>query len=319
MSVHRLLMASVVQESVWQMLSGVERFDRVVLIYNPLNRRVPLTLAESMRRELDRRLPDVPVVLVATEYAGHARELASAAAATGRPLIVAVTGDGVYNEVVNGVLDVCGNVALLAVAAAGNANDHRRSTRRMPLVDAIVAARVTGRARYLDLLRLTVRSADGEWSQYAHSYIGFGLTPLMAVGLKRDRKGTLAELFSVMRTFTELTPVEIVRAGGRRELYDSLVFANVARMAKYGRLSNTGRPDDGLFEVVSSRHGHRWRIAAMALRAVTIGLGAQAHVSRVEFTTVNAVPVQIDGEVLQLERDSGLIIDCAPHALTTVG
>ena len=234
-------------------------------------------------------------------------------------MIVAVSGDGVYNEVVNGILEVSGTEALAAVAAGGNANDHRRSTRRMPLVDAIVAAHARGRPRRLDLLRLTVCSADSEWNQYAHSYIGFGLTPLMAVGLKRDRKGTIAELFSVLRTFTELTPVEILRSGGRRELYDSLVFANVSRMAKYGRLSIFGRPDDGLFEVVSRRHGRRWRIAAMALRATTIGLGAQAHVSRVEFATVNAVPFQIDGEVLHLEPDSGIIIDCAPHALTTVG
>ena len=298
---------------------GFELFDRIVLIYNPVNRRVPLTLAESMRRELGRRLPDVPVALQATQHTGHARDLASAAAATGRPLIVAVSGDGVYNEVVNGVLDVSGTGALAAVAAGGNANDHRRSTRRMPVVDAIVAAHVSGRARQLDLLRLTVRSDGSEWNQYAHSYIGFGLTPLMAVGLKRDRKGTVAELLSVLRTFTELTPVEIVRSGGRRELYDSLVFANVARMAKYGRLSNTGRPDDGLFEVVSRRHGRRWRIAAMALRAATIGLGAQAKVSRVEFATVDAVPFQIDGEIRHLEPDSGLIIDCAPHALPTVG
>ncbi len=301
------------------MTCGFELFDRIVLIYNPVNRRVLLTLAESVRRELGRRLPDVPVVSVATKHAGHARDLASDAATTGRPLIVAVSGDGVYNEVVNGVLDVSGNEALAAVAAGGNANDHRRSTRRMPLVDAIVAAHARGRARHLDLLRLTVRSADGEWNQYAHSYIGFGLTPLMAVGLKRDRKGTIAELFSVLRTFSTLTPVEILRTDGRRELYDSLVFANVARMAKYGRLSNTARPDDGQFEVVSRRHGHRWRIAVMALRAVTTGLGAQAHVSRVEFTTVDSVPVQIDGEVFHLAPNSGLIIDCAPHALTTVG
>ena len=117
-------------------------------------------------------------------------------------MIIAVSGDGVYNEVVNGVLDVSGTEALAAVAAGGNANDHRRSTRRMPLVDAIVAAHATGRPRHLDLLRLTVRSADRTWNQYAHSYIGFGLTPLMAVGLKRDRKGTIAELVSVLRTFT---------------------------------------------------------------------------------------------------------------------
>ncbi len=297
----------------------VELFDRVVLIYNPVNRRVPLTLAESMQEELRRRVPDLPVTLRATQHAGHAREIAGGVAATGAPLVVAVSGDGVFNEVVNGVVEVAGNHAVAAVAAGGNANDHRRSTRRMPLVDAIVTARHTGRARYLDLLRLSVHSAQGRWSQFAHSYIGFGLTPSMAVGLQRDRKGTIAELLSVLRTFTELRPVEIVRVGGRRELYDSLVFANVARMAKYGRLGSSGRPDDGLFEVVSRRHGRRWRIAVMALRAATIGLGAQAHVSRVEFVTVDAIDVQLDGEVRRLAPDSELAIDCAPRALVTIG
>jgi diacylglycerol kinase (ATP) len=62
----------------------------------------------------------------------------------------------------------------------------------------------------------------------------------------------------VPRTVTPITPVEIVRSDGRRELYDGLVFANVTRIAKYGRLSVFGRPDGGLFEVVSRRNGHRW-------------------------------------------------------------
>jgi diacylglycerol kinase (ATP) len=296
-----------------------ELFDRVVLIYNPVNRRVPLTLATRLQSDLRSRLPEVPVTLEATQYAGHARELARSLAGTGRPLIVAVSGDGVYNEVVNGVMDVANHGALTAVAAGGNANDHRRSTRRMSLVDAIIAAHLDGRARHLDLLRFTVGCGGTGWSQYAHSYVGFGLTPLMAVGLKRDRKGTIAELVSVLRTFTELAPVEIVRSGGRQELYDSLVFANVAGMAKYGRISNSGRPDDGLFEVVACRHGGRWRIAVMALRATTIGLGAQPRVDRVEFATVDAVPVQIDGEVQQLAAASEIIIDSIPRALATVG
>ena len=37
-----------------------------------------------------------------TERAGHARDLAKQAAGTGRPLIVSVSGDGGYNEVVDG-------------------------------------------------------------------------------------------------------------------------------------------------------------------------------------------------------------------------
>jgi diacylglycerol kinase family enzyme len=255
-----------------------ELFDRIVLIYNPANPRVSLSLAESVRDDLRRRLPEMPVTVQSTRYAGHARELAATAAATGRPLIVAVSGDGVYNEVVNGIMDVEGSNA---VSARGNANDHRRSTRRMPLVAAIV----DGRARYLDLLRLTVHTNDALWSRYAHSYIGFGLTPLMAIGLKRDTKGTVMELISVMRTFNRLEPVEIAPAGRKRALYDSLIFANVARMAKYGRFSNSGRPDDGLFEVVSCPHGGRWRLALMVLRAATVGPGKQPRISNCDFTT----------------------------------
>jgi diacylglycerol kinase (ATP) len=292
-----------------------ELFDRIVLIYNPANPGVPLTLAETVRDDLCRWLPDVPVTMQPTRHPGHARELAAAAAATGRPLIVAVSGDGVYNEVVNGIMDVEGSSAVSAVAAGGNANDHRRSTRRMPLVEAIV----NGRARKLDLLRLTVRTNDALWSRYAHSYIGFGLTPLMAIGLKKDKRGTVMELISVMRTFNNLEPVEIVPAAGAKELYDSLIFANVARIAKYGRLSNSGRPDDGLFEVVSCPHRGRWRIALMVLRAATVGLGKQPRISRCDFATSKATPIQIDGEVMHTDDNSQVVIDCLSHALTTVG
>jgi len=288
-------------------------FDRVVLIYNPTNPLGPRTLATTVCQDLHGRLPALPVAMQPTRYAAHARELAAAEAETGRPLIVAVSGDGIYNEVVNGIMDVASNSAVAAVAAGGNANDHRRSTRRMSLVDAIVR----GRERRLDLLQLTVQTGESRWSRYAHSYIGFGLTPLMAIGLKRDKKGTVKELISVMRTFTELEPVEIIRAD-RHERYDSLVFANVAKMAKYGLIS-TGRPDDGQFEVVACPHGARWRIATMALRAATVGLGRQPRASRSAFRTTSANPVQVDGEVMPVAAGSEIVIDCLPGALVTIG
>jgi diacylglycerol kinase family enzyme len=117
-----------------------ELFDRIVLIYNPANPRVSLTLAEGVRDDLRHRSPDVPVTLQPTRYPGHARELAATAAATGRPLIVAVSGDGVYNEVVNGIMDVEGSSAVSAVAAGGTpmttaaASDGCRSSRPSSMV-----------------------------------------------------------------------------------------------------------------------------------------------------------------------------------------
>jgi diacylglycerol kinase (ATP) len=79
----------------------------------------PLSLAESVPDDSCRQLPDTPVTLQPTRHPGHARELAHAAAAAGRPLIIAVSGDGVYNEVVNAVMDAEGSSAMSAVAARG--------------------------------------------------------------------------------------------------------------------------------------------------------------------------------------------------------
>ncbi len=67
------------------------------------------------------------VDLVPTEHAAHATELSRTAAGAGSPLVVSVSGDGGYNEVVNGVRQAGNERAASAVLAAGNANDHRRS------------------------------------------------------------------------------------------------------------------------------------------------------------------------------------------------
>jgi hypothetical protein len=70
------------------MVSDDDLFDGVVLRYNPPKRRDLLSIAESLRDQLCRRLPNLPVSLRATRRAGHARVLAREDAATvrgGRP------------------------------------------------------------------------------------------------------------------------------------------------------------------------------------------------------------------------------------------
>ena len=101
-------------------------FDRVVLIFNPAKARMA-TRIDDLQRDLATGLPGLPIRLVPTEFAGHARDLARSVAAAGAPLIVSVSGDGGYNEVVNGVMDVPASRAVCTVLPAGNANDHHRS------------------------------------------------------------------------------------------------------------------------------------------------------------------------------------------------
>ena len=290
-------------------------FERIIVIFNPQSTGPAPQRAEELKDTLADRLPDVPLHLCPTECAGHARELAAQAAATGRPLIVSVSGDGGYNEVVDGVMHAGNPNTVCAVLAAGNANDHRRSTGEQPLVDAIV----TGDVRHIDLLRLTVGSDSGARTRYAHSYIGMGLTPIVAIDLEKGGKGSFKEIVSVVRTFAKFRPFTIdVDPGGLRRL-DSLLFANIDEMAKYATLSEDSRPDDGRFEIIALPHTAKWRILAVALKAATRGLGPQPTARHYRFTTVKPTPMQLDGEVIAVEAATSVSVDIAAGALPILG
>jgi diacylglycerol kinase family enzyme len=292
----------------------VSPFDRIVLVFNPHSTGDAPASAEELRAELERRLPAVPVELRPTRYAGHAREIAREVAATGRPLLVSVSGDGGYNEVVDGVMQAGNDQAVCAVRAAGNANDHRRTTRRRPLADAIVA----GDVRRMDLLRLTLGSGAAAVTRYAHSYVGVGLTPVVALDLEKGGKGSWREIVSVVRGFARFRPFPIRLEDGRRRTIDSLLFANIPEMAKYATLSEGGRPDDGLFEVVTQQRTGKLRVLATALRAATRGLGPQPSTTHYAFTALAPMPLQLDGELVELEADTLVTVDIAPGALATV-
>jgi diacylglycerol kinase family enzyme len=287
----------------------------VVLIFNPHSTGNAKELAEGLRRDLAQRVPDLTVDLLPTEHAGHATELSRAAAEVGTPLIVSVSGDGGYNEVVNGVMEAANHDAFAAVLAAGNANDHRRTTKERPIAEAIA----DGSASRIDLLRFTATSVDGDVVRYAHSYIGLGLTPVVAVDLEKGGKGSLREMVTVVRSFAKFRPFEIEVEDGTRQRFDSLVFANIAQMAKVATLAeDQGKPDDGLFEVITLRHTAKWRILATAIKASTTGLGKQPSVRSYSFTTVTPLPLQIDGEVIDLSTGTSVRVDILTKALQTV-
>jgi len=289
-----------------------EPIDSVLLVFNPGSTGDADVLAEALRDELAEARPELPVRLRPTEYAGHAREIArEAASGPGRPLIVSASGDGGYNEVVNGIMDVPGTGAAAAVLAAGNANDHDRVTSRRPLAEAVL----DGRTEPMDLLELH-RGDDPP--HYAHSYIGFGLTPVVALQIEKGGKGTLREIVTTVRSFWAFTPFEVEFAAGDRRRIDNLVFANIGEMAKVAELSETSRPDDGRFEVILLEHRPKWRQLAIAVRAAVRGLGRQPATREFGFTTCGPMPVQIDGELSDVAAGTAVRVRCAAGALHVV-
>ncbi|WP_207345073.1 diacylglycerol kinase family protein [Arthrobacter sp. E3] len=308
---------------------GPLRFSRIVVVFEPNPAKIALYLSRQLCAELAKRMPEIPVNQLPTSHAGHGRELARAAAqqSLASPsggqvvgelpvLIVSVSGDGGFNDVVNGAMDVPNSTAICIVLAAGNANDHRRSVASMSVVDAIVA----GPIRHMDQLQLTVRDGAGPpMERYVHSYVGFGLTAAMARGIENSGKGRVRELFGVVVTLPRLQSFEIVRPDGARGWFDSLVLANVNEMAKYGTVSDSRIPSDGKFEVIFLPHTTRWALAMMTLRAVTVGLGRQLSVSRYEFSTEVPLPGQFDGEIFDVPSGASVVVESAHRAIRTLG
>ena len=153
--------------------------------------------------------------------------------------------------------------------------------------------------------------------RYAHSYVGVGLTPVVAVDVEKGGKGSWREIVSVVRAFSRFRPFPIRLEDGRRRSIDSLVFANIGEMAKYATLSEHGRPDDGRFEVITQRRTGKLTILATVLRAATRGLGAQPSTTHYAFTTLAPMPLQLDGELIELDANTPVAVDIAPGALAT--
>ncbi len=296
-------------------MSSPHGFATITIIFNPNSTGDAPKLAAGLRDDVLSARPGQQVRLHPTDHAGHAVALAREAASASNALVVSVSGDGGYNEVVNGVMASGSNDTVCAVLPAGNANDHSRATGRKPLAEAITE----GRVRRIDLLRLSLDQAGTE-PVYAHSYIGFGLTPVVAIDLEKGSKGAAKEMFSVVRTFSKYKPFEIRQSDGEPRSFDSLVFANISQMAKYATLSEAGdQPADGKFEVITFPHMAKWRVLLTALRATTQGLGDQPSFTRYRFSTLKPLPYQIDGEVKSVDADTDITISSAPQALAILG
>jgi diacylglycerol kinase family enzyme len=278
-------------------------FPRIAVIYNPNATGDAPKLAQELHEQIG-----AGSELIATEHAGHAEDLARDFCKPGGPcLVVSVSGDGGYNEVVNGVIASGNAEAYAAVHAAGNANDHRSSVRERPLIESIREGKVTE----LDLLEVSV---EGKM-RYAHSYVGLGISPVVALELNRHDLDRLKELWLVYDTYRKFKPFAI-RVGDVEQVVDSLVIANIGRMAKVVRTG--AHPGDGLFDLITVSHRSKLGFLFEALHYVTIGPRETQQLREFRFATVKPMPMQLDGEVMELGAGQAVTVKIKPHGLRTL-
>jgi len=278
---------------------------RHLIIANPQARHGE---AEKLLPVIEKLLQNVPHDTVVTERIGHATELA--AAADGYDVIVAAGGDGTVHEVLNGVMShPIGSRPALGLLPTGSGNDTRRTLGVSTDLAQAVLELSTGERRSFD-----VGVCNGV---YFNNSFAAGLDAKVtakAVEYKvtKRRDGLWLYVTALLHVlFHELDPFDVQLAfdGGGPSRVRTLILA-ATNGPTYGGgffICPDAIPDDGLFDVCMidplSLPG-----ALARLPFVIAGKHTKmkpVHMSRhtsFVLESANAVPAQIDGEVLLEKR-----------------
>lgn len=291
-------------------------FTHIAIIFNPESSGDAAKLAQQLSRDLQSN--GFSSTLEPTNHAGHATEIAKHTSLQYRyPLIVSVSGDGGYNEVINGAMAAKAESKqarpVVSVLGAGNANDHYRVMHDDTIVDLVRNHSV----QPLDLVSISASNKNFTFKRYAHSYIGFGITPEVGNELNRHGKGVLSELKLVIKTFMRFRPFEITYDGKSR-LCDSLVFANINEMAKVVKLDDTNTINDGKFELIEFAHRGKLTLLANMVKAAIIGTTKPVSYKSYRFTTKDKIPVQSDGEIDHLPENTAVTIQSHSRAIDSL-
>ncbi|MEO5949210.1 MAG: diacylglycerol kinase family protein [Candidatus Saccharimonas sp.] len=292
------------------------KYSTIAIIYNPNSTGSGKTLATELKKDLALRMPKQTVELLKTTHAGHGEEIAYRLAKKHtNPLIISASGDGGYHEVINGALKAQheGAKPITGLLPAGNANDHYHNLHRTDTTDTIV----NGTTRDIDVLTLEGVSKGKKLMRYAHSYIGFGITPKAGSELNKHKLNFFNQIWLVLRVLFTAKSVKL-RIKGRTHHYDSVITGNVEKMSKVLKVSKSSRITDGKFEVTMFRRRTRLTLIGLLLHASLLGAKEDMRVSTFSLRTVRATLVQADGEISQLDSDTNVMIGIEKQALRCI-
>jgi YegS/Rv2252/BmrU family lipid kinase len=289
--------------------------------------------ASSLWPELRRafRAAGARAELVLTRAPGHAVELAESAARAGWPGVVAVGGDGVVHEVVNGLMraDAAGvRGTALGVIGGGSGNDFVKML-RLPAHHPYLAARRIALAapRAIDVGRVNrcvaERGPAGVW--YFTNGIGMGFDAQVAVHASQIRrlKGFAIYAVAALRTLRELrSPKMRVEVDGVVVADRRLVLATIGNGQCHGGsfwLSPNASVEDGLLDVLTADARSIPRVLALLPRVMRgrhlDSPGVAIHSGRIaRVTSEEPVPIHADGELVA-SGVTELEAEILPHRL----
>ena len=307
---------------------------RCILFGNPSAQsgRARATIEAAQRMLAD---AGVDVRFVATEPEGRTPALVARRIAEFQPdTVLALGGDGTFNEVARGILD-SGRPVVMGMLPMGTANDQGRSFGLLPgreHVAAHVATILDGHVTHLDVGHIEALDTEGGVIAATRFFdsASFGFASDILATRNRDRRAAakiplLAALYRDQavyvgaaldrwfKSFVEPTAfacaVETDRFSRSWPALTDLVVKATPIFAGAWVLDRRGEPDDGLFELIPVTTRAEWSarmvrdLAANPIKPGMPGVSQPEHLAAAEFRIELArdgagegVSSQIDGE-----------------------
>jgi diacylglycerol kinase (ATP) len=289
--------------------------EKLLVLFNP-SAGGGRAMARKARLESLLREKGVSFELTVTRSEAHLRDLAAAAAGTGRD-IVAAGGDSTFHIAAGAILRAGGRSAL-GLIGLGSSNDISREF-GLETMDLAVQAVARARRRKVDLGLITARGLEPVYF-LGQANIGLGAAVNRYVARLAEKRSpwarfqTAAGILGIREAYRRREiplPLRVesgTGASGRRSSYLLAVFSNIRYWASGKKLLPEARPDDGRLDACLFGDCSFARLAR--LNSLT-KRGVHARCPEVEilqaswFEAASDTPflVQTDGEILRQAGD----------------
>ena len=288
---------------------------RAAIIVNPgsgRRRRVPETRFEVAQRLIQRH--GVTVDLVATNAAGHGRELAASFVAQGYDRVVAWGGDGTVNEIAGPLI---GSQTMLGVVPAGSGDGFAHSVGLPRATEEALKVALTANPRAIDV------GFFGDRHFLNMAGIGFDAAVATRFNARAARGGAGYAVEGLTGVWTYTCEVYDVAAAGE-QFSGPLFLVAFANGREYGNgliLAPSASAMDGELDMVVVSGGGPLRQMWRARRLLVSRMSPAEGVWRGRVTSAliqgNRLTAHVDGETFQTSGE--VKVSLRPGALMVAG
>ncbi len=241
---------------------------------------------------------DVEYDIYLTRKPEDAIEAASAAAADGYEIIVAVGGDGTVNEVLNGI---AGTDTILAALHGGKGNDFATAVNMPRNTEEACQALLRAEVKFIDLGKVMDR--------YFINSVGVGFDAAVALRVNKGVRllsGVSAYTYAFFRTLSAYEPVEMEIDLGNGPVKGRPLLVAVGIGQAYGggmKILPDAVQDDGLFDICIMETMSRLSLVYHFPKVFNgtlknIEQAGMHRASEVKLTLSEPRPLHLEGEVL---------------------